>query len=124
MSRRTTDTGIDINVPLDTGRTGVNAPIKKATGGNQDILPLFDTMATRTLQTYRAIAKNSFGVELKNTIGTTINSQSTNVDEVIDSIDAQKDYYKKARTDKNLHLLYLRMGRNQPLRLQKICTMP
>lgn len=88
-TRRTTDTGIDINVPLDTRKTGINAPIKKATGGSSDILPLFDTMAMRTLQTYRATAKNSFGVELKNTIGTTVESNQTNVDEVIDSIDAQ-----------------------------------
>lgn len=79
----------NIDVPLDTGRTGVNAPIKKATGGSSDILPLFDTMAMRTLQTYRAIAKNSFGVELKNTLATTIENQQTNVDEVIDSIDNQ-----------------------------------
>ncbi len=88
-TRRTTDTGIDINVPLDTRKTGINAPIKKATGGSSNILPLFDTMAMRTLQTYRATAKNSFGVELKNTIGTTVESNQTNVDEVIDSIDAQ-----------------------------------
>lgn len=86
-----------INVPLDTGRTGVNAPIKKATGGNQDILPLFDTMASRTLQTHRAAAKNSFGVELKNTIGTTINSQATNIDEVIDSVDAQEELLQEGK---------------------------
>ena len=95
--RRAGHTGNSINVPLDTGRTGVNAPIKKATGGNKDILPLFDTMASRTLQTYRATAKNSFGVELKNTIGTTINSQATNIDEVIDSVDAQEELLQEGK---------------------------
>ncbi len=95
--RRAGHTGNAINVPLDTGRTGVNAPIKKATGGNQDILPLFDTMASRTLQTHRAAAKNSFGIELKNTIGTTINSQATNVDEVIDSVDAQEELLQEGK---------------------------
>ena len=85
--RRIDDAGLNINVPLDTGRTGVNAPIKRATGGNSDILPLFDTMAQRTLQTYKAIAKNSFGVELKNTLGTTITKEKTDVDGVIDSMD-------------------------------------
>ncbi len=89
--RRADVNGNAINVPLDTGRTGVNAPIKKATGGSSDILPLFDTMAMRTLQTYRAIAKNSFGVELKNTLGTTIDNQQTNFDEVIDSVDNQEN---------------------------------
>lgn len=88
--RRVDSNGNNIDVPLDTGRTGVNAPIKKATGGSSDILPLFDTMAMRTLQTYRAVAKNSFGVELKNTLGTTIENQQTNFDEVIDSVDNQE----------------------------------
>ncbi len=88
--RRVDSNGNNIDVPLDTGRTGVNAPIKKATGGSTNILPLFDTMAMRTLQTYRAVAKNSFGVELKNTLGTTIENQKTNIDEVIDSVDNQE----------------------------------
>ena len=89
--RRTTDTGLDINVPLDTKRTGVNAPIKKATGGSSDILPLFDTMGQRTIQTFKAIAKNRFGVELMNTLGTTVDSAAANVDNVIDSIDANEE---------------------------------
>lgn len=100
-TRRTTDTGIDINVPLDTRKTGINAPIKKATGGNANILPLFDTMAMRTLQTYRATAKNSFGVELMNTMGTTIESNQTNVDEVIDSIEAQDGLLQEGKKGKN-----------------------
>ncbi len=87
--RRAGDFGLNINVPLDTGRTGVNAPIKRAKGGSRDILPLFDTMAQRTIQTYKAIAKNRFGVELKNTLGTTIANEATSVDEAIDSIDTQ-----------------------------------
>ena len=68
--RRAGDFGLSINVPLDSRRTGVNVPVKKATGGNRDILPLFDTMGQRTMQTYKAIAKNRFGIELKNTLGT------------------------------------------------------
>lgn len=95
--RRINTRGNNINVALDTGRTGVNAPVKKATGGNADILPLFDTMAMRTLQTYKATAKNSFGVELKNTLGTTIDKGSTNVDEVIESIDAQEELLQKGK---------------------------
>ena len=87
--RRAGKDGAAINVPLDTGRTGVNAPIKGATGGNSDILPLFDTMGQRTIQTYRAIAKNRFGVELKNTLGTTISNETAGVDDTIDSVDTQ-----------------------------------
>ena len=68
---RARNKGIAINVPLDTGRTGINNPIKKAIGGSSDINPLFETIADRTLQTYRASARNSFGIELKNTINQT-----------------------------------------------------
>lgn len=60
--------GAAINVALDTGRTGVNAPIKAATGGNADIRPMFNVMGERIVQTFRANAKNSFGVELFNTL--------------------------------------------------------
>ncbi len=87
--RRTGKEGLAVNVPLDTGKTGINAPIKRATGGNSDILPLFDTMALRTEQTYRAIAKNRFGVELKNTLGTTISDESAGLDDAINSLDEQ-----------------------------------
>ena len=100
-TRRTTDTGLDVNVPLDTGRTGINAPIKKATGGSADILPLFDTMAMRTLQTHKATAKNSFGVELKNTLGTSLETNQINVDEVIDSIDSQDGLLQEGVKGKN-----------------------
>lgn len=99
--RRADVNGNAINVPLDTGRTGINAPIKKATGGSSDILPLFDTMAMRTLQTYKAIAKNSFGVELKNTLNTTIENQQTNVDEVLDSVDQQESLLQEGKNGKN-----------------------
>lgn len=99
--RRAGDTGLNINVPLDTGRTGVNAPIKRATGGNSDILPLFDTMGQRTIQTYKAIAKNRFGVELKNTLGTTIANEATDVDEAIDSIDTQDGLLQEGKNGKS-----------------------
>ena len=51
-------------------------------------------------QTYRAVARNSFGIELKNTLGTTINRQVNNmgIDEVIDTIDAQEDHLLKPGT--------------------------
>lgn len=87
--RRLGDTGLNVNVPLDTGKTGVNAPIKRAKGGSRDIMNLFDTMAQRTIQTYKAVAKNNFGVELKNTLRSTITNENASIDEIIDSIDMQ-----------------------------------
>lgn len=95
--RRVGDDGLNINVPLDTGKTGVNAPVKKATGGNRDIMPLFDTMAQRTIQTYKAIAKNRFGVELKNTLGTTISGGQMTMDEILDGVDNHEELLQKGK---------------------------
>lgn len=99
--RRADHDGLSINVPLDTKRTGVNAPIKGATGGNSDILPLFSTMAMRTSQTFKAIDRNRFGVELKDTLGGVTESTATNLDEVIDSIDAHESLLQKGENGKN-----------------------
>lgn len=87
---RVRNKGIAINVPLDTGRTGINSPIKKATGGSSDINPLFETIADRTLQTYRASARNSFGIELKNTINQTNQlkqlAEQTDIDTIMENM--------------------------------------
>ncbi len=99
--RRVGDTGLNINVPLDTGRTGVNAPIKAATGGNSNILPLFDTMAQRTLQTFKAIDKNRFGVELKNTLGSSISNEAAGVDDAIDSVDTHEELLQEGKNGRN-----------------------
>ena len=95
--RRVDTQGQNISVPLDSRKTGVNNPVKRAVGGSSDIMPLFETMAQRAEQTYRAIARNSFGIELKNTLGTTIEAQqdATGVDEMIDTIEAQEDHLLK-----------------------------
>ena len=92
--------GLNVNVPLDTGKTGVNAPIKKATGGSSDIYDVFDTMAQRIEQTYKAIAKNRFGVELKNTLGTTIETAQTSVDEAIDNVDRHEELLQEGKNGK------------------------
>jgi hypothetical protein len=88
--RRVDSKGLNVNVPLATDRTGVNAPIKRATGGNSDILPLFDTMAQRTMQTFKAINKNDFGIELKDTLGSTIVEERQDVDSAIDMVESQE----------------------------------
>lgn len=99
--RRIDSSGLNVNVPLDSRKTGINAPIKRAKGGNTDILPLFDTMAQRTLQTYKAVAKNRFGIELKNTLDSTVEKSETNLDEIIESIDTQDDLLKEGKYGKN-----------------------
>lgn len=95
--KRVDTKGNAINVPLDTNRTGVNTPIKRAKGGDQDILPMFDTMAGRTLQTYKAISKNNFGIELKNTLNSTVDNQQTNLDEILDNVDQQENLLQEGK---------------------------
>lgn len=95
--RRAGKEGLAVNVPLDTRRTGVNAPIKSAKGGNSNIEPLFGTMALRTEQTYRAIARNRFGIELRKTLGSELESSAQGVDETIDSIDDNDSLLKEGK---------------------------
>ena len=97
--------GKTINVPLDTGRTGINNPKKRATGGNSDIKPLFETMAERTGQIYTASARNSLGLELKNTLAQlgTLNQQAeqTDLDTIIDTVSNEDSEIVKAGTKDN-----------------------
>jgi hypothetical protein len=94
--KRVDQDGANISVPLDTNKTGVNNPVKRATGGSSNIEPLFNTMAQRIEQTYRAVARNSFGIELKNTLGTAIESKpGAGVDEMIDTIEMQEELLKQ-----------------------------
>lgn len=88
---RVDNKGNAIAVPLDTRRTGINSPIKKAKGGNSDIKPLFETIADRTLQTYKASARNNFGVELLNTLQTVQNAERIDVDNIVEEITNSED---------------------------------
>lgn len=47
-------------------KIGISAPIKEATGGNNVMETLLKTMAHRTVQVFKAIDKNDFGIALKN----------------------------------------------------------
>lgn len=93
--------GNAIKVPLDTNRTGINSPLARAKGGNSDIQPLFQTMADRTLQTYRASARNNFGVELMNTLNTIQNIQKTDVDTILEEIGDTESNVQLLKEGKN-----------------------
>ena len=96
--------GNAIKVPLDTNRTGINAPLARAKGGNSDIQPLFQTMADRTLQTYRASARNNFGVELMNTLNTIQNVQKTDIDTILEevgNVDSDVEFLKEGKNGKS-----------------------
>ena len=95
--RRDGKNGAAINVALDTNKTGINAPIQRATGGNADILPLFDTLGTRTVQTFNAIAKNRFGVELKNTLKSTVAKSKPSFKDAINSVENHEGLLKEGK---------------------------
>ncbi len=102
--KRVNSKGNVIKVPLDTNRTGINAPLARAKGGNSDIQPLFQTMADRTLQTYRASARNNFGVELMNTLNTIQNVQKTDIDAILEEIgntDSDTELLKEGKNGEN-----------------------
>lgn len=86
----------------DPKKTVVNPPLKKATGGDQKILPLWDAMAMRTSQTFKAIDKNRFGAELKNTLGSaTESAEALNIDDALDTVDVQNGLIQKGELGAN-----------------------
>lgn len=96
--RRVDSKGQNISVPLDTNKTGVNAPVKRAVGGSSDIQPLWKTMAMRTEQTFRAIARNDFGLELMRTLGSEGIRQDSSMEEMDGFLEAQDDLAKAGTT--------------------------
>lgn len=102
--------GLNVNVPLDTKRTGINAPIKKATGGNSDFYNVFDTMGSRIEQTYKAIAKNRFGVELMNTLGTAYESDVADIDTVLDTMDQHEELLQEGKNGESPSFTVFRNG--------------
>ncbi len=99
--RREGKDGQAVTVPLDTNKTGVNAPIKGATGGDSNIEDLLETMVKRTEQTYKAVAKNSFGVELMHTLGTEVAKEQTSLDQILDSLDSHEDLLQEGKNGKS-----------------------
>lgn len=80
-----------VEVQQDNNKAGVNAPVKRATGGDGNISPLFNTMASRILQTYKAVDKNSFGLELMRTLGTVRENSATDMDGIMEAIDTHEN---------------------------------
>lgn len=96
---RTTDK-TKVQMELIGKKASVNTPIKKAKGGNQDIIPLKEAMALRTMQTMNSALRNNFGAELLNTIESEAKSNKVNVDDVIGD-DINVDDFLTKSTNKN-----------------------
>ena len=83
LERMTDDSAI-----VDDNGVGISAPLKWATGGNQEMETLFKTMAHRTEQIFKAIDKNNFGLELKNALGGTVENSKITPEELFDNMTA------------------------------------
>lgn len=72
-------------------KASINTPIKTAKGGNQNIIPLKEAMALRTMQTMNSALRNRFGNELYNTINVEADISNVDLDETIgDNIDSDE----------------------------------
>lgn len=69
-------------------KASVNNPVKKAKGGNGNIIPLKDAMALRTMQTVNSALRNNFGLELLNSIETEQIRNQENIDNIVEEINS------------------------------------
>lgn len=79
-------------------KASVNNPIKKAKGGNGNIIPLKDAMALRTMQTVNSALRNNFGLELLNSIETEQIRNQENIDNIVEEINSDELLAKSSET--------------------------
>ena len=72
-------------------KVSVGNVIKKATGGNQDIIPLKDAMAIKTMLVQRSANMNKLGLELMETLNPVVTEEKVTADKIIDDISNSKD---------------------------------
>lgn len=79
-------------------KASVNNPIKKAKGGNGNIIPLKDAMALRTMQTVNSALRNNFGLELLNSVETEQIRNKENVENIVEEINSDELLAKSSET--------------------------
>ena len=94
--RDTTKTKTQIDM-LVGKKARINTPIKKAKGGNQDIIPLKEAMALRTMQTINSALKNNFGLELMNTIETEVIKTKQDIESVVEEVNFEDLLSEKSK---------------------------
>lgn len=99
--RRVNKDGKAVDVPLYSNRTGIDAPVKGATGGDGKIGYLFKTLAMRAEQTYLAGAKNRFGIELKNTLKSESVDSDVDVEDIFDEVETHEERLKAGENGAN-----------------------
>ena len=97
-------------------KTGVNAPIKKATGGNADIQPIKDAMAQQVIRIKRLVNQNNLGKELAKTL------KNAKVEEGIDiemtpSLLFDIETMVETDSEGNKYYTYFENGKQQKLKI-------
>ena len=72
-------------------RAGVGKAVKSATGGSQNIIPLKDAMAIKTMLVQRSANMNKLGLELMNALNPTVESETVSAESIIEDISGNKD---------------------------------
>lgn len=75
--------------------------VKKVRGGNQKMEHMWGVIAERTERVYSAIAKYRFGVELKNTLNSVIESDTASQEDIDNGVDKHEDLLQKGMDGKN-----------------------
>lgn len=75
-------------------RTSVKNPIKNAVGGDQNLLPLKDAMAIKTMLVQKSVNMNKLGLELMYTLNPEVATETVTADQVIDAMASGKDLIK------------------------------
>ena len=92
-------------------KASVGVPIKKAKGGNSNLLPLKDAMSIRTMQTTNSALKNDFGIELINTIysdeAIKEMQNATNAEDIIDNMESNEVLIKGDKQNDSSFTIYL-----------------
>lgn len=91
----------------------ISSPVKTATGGTQDLIPLKEALARQTQEVRRASARNIFGNELYNILG------GTNVKIEADSIKNNLLEFK----DKNYGYIFYKNGKSTMIPINEYMKM-
>ena len=94
------DDGFD-KMPNSGKKIKTDSVVKKVMGGNQPMVHVLSVLAERTERVYNAIAKNRFGVELKNTLNSVIESETATQEEIDNGIDRYEELLQKGKDGKN-----------------------
>lgn len=96
---RDTDAGMMEN-QIFGKRVSVGNVVKSAKGGTQNIIPLKDAMAIKTMLIQRAANMNKLGLELMNALNPTVESESVTTENIIDDINGNKDLLQEGTNGK------------------------